>query len=49
MPPGPIIGWHIEGENVEVVTDFLFWAPKSLWMVTGAMKSEDNCFLAGKR
>ena len=37
-----------EGENIEAVTDFLFWALKSLQMVTAGMKSEDVCFLAGK-
>ena len=30
------------------MTDFLFWALKSLWMVTEVMSSEDDCFLAGK-
>jgi len=45
---GPITSWHIEGENVEAVTDFHFLALKSLQMVTTAMKLEDNCFLAGK-
>ena len=44
----PITPWQIEGEKVEVVTDFLFLALKSLQMVTAAMKSEDVCFLAGK-
>ena len=44
MASGPITSWQIEGEMVEVVTDFLLWALKSLWMVTLAM----NCFLAGK-
>ena len=48
MASGPIAAWQIEGEKVEVVTDFLFLAPKSLQMVTAAMKSEDDCFLAGK-
>ena len=48
MKSGPIIPWQIEGENVEVVTDFLFLALKSLWMATAAMKSEEDCFLAGK-
>ena len=45
---GPITSRQIEGENVEVVRDFLSWALKSLQMVTAAMKSEDVCFLAGK-
>ena len=44
----PITSWQIEREKVEVVTDFLSWALKSLWMVTAAMKLEDNCFLARK-
>ena len=44
MASGPITSWQIAGEMVEVVTDFLLWALKSLWMVTLAM----NCFLAGK-
>ena len=49
MASGPITAWEIEGEKVEVVTDSSSWAPKSLWMVTAAMKSEDVCFLAGKQ
>ena len=44
----PITPWQMEGENVEVGTDFLFLALKSLWMVTVATKSEDNRFLVGK-
>ena len=40
--------WQIEGEKVEVVTDFLFLALKLLRMVTVPIKSEDDCFLAGK-
>ena len=44
----PPTAWQIKGGKVEVVTRFLFLAPKSLWMVTVAMKSEDDCFLAGK-
>ena len=39
MASGPITSWWIEREKVEIVTDFLFWALKSLWMVTAAMKS----------
>ena len=42
MASGPITPWQIEGEKVEVVTDFLFLALKSLQMVTAAMKSEDR-------
>ena len=48
MASGPITSWQTEGEKVEVVTDFLSGALKSLQMVTAALKSEDNCFLAGK-
>ena len=49
MASGPITSWQIEGEKVEVVTDFSFLAPKSLQMVTAAMKPEEDCFSAGKR
>ena len=35
---GPIISWEIDGETVETVSDFIFWAPESLQMVTAAMK-----------
>ena len=48
MASGPITSWQIEGEKVEAVTDFLFWALNSLQMVTAAMKSEDDCLLAEK-
>ena len=48
MALGPITSLQLERENVEVVTDLLFWALKSLWMLTAAMKSEDDCFMAGK-
>jgi len=48
MASGSITAWQIEGEN-EVVTDFLCLVPKSVQMVTAAMKSEDDCFLAGKQ
>ena len=43
-----IISWQIDGETMETVTDFIFWAPKSLQMVTAAMKLKDACFLEGK-
>ena len=39
---GPITLWQIHGETVETVTDFIFWAPKSLQMVTAAMKLKDT-------
>ena len=45
---GPIISWQIDGETVETVADFIFWAPKSLQMVTAAMKLKDAYFLEGK-
>ena len=38
MASGPITSWEIDGEAVETVSDFIFWAPKSLQMVTAAMK-----------
>ena len=44
---GPITSWQIDGERVEIVSDF-FWAPKSLQMVTTAMKLKDTCSLEGK-
>ena len=37
MASGPITSWQINGETMETVTDFIFWAPKSLQMVTAAM------------
>ena len=49
MASGPIISWQIDGEKVETVTDFIFsLAPKSLWMVTGAMELKDSCSLKVK-
>ena len=41
MSSGPITSWEIDGETVETVPDFLFWAPKSPQMVTAAMKLKD--------
>ena len=43
MASGPITSWQTDGEKVETVTDFIFWAPKSLQMVTTAMKLKDAC------
>ena len=43
MASGPITSWQINGEEVEAVTDFIFWAPKSLQMVTAAVKLKDTC------
>ena len=48
MASGPITSWEIDGETVETVSDFVFWAPKSLRMVTAAMKLKDACSLEGK-
>ena len=45
---GAIILWHIDGETVETVTDFIWGAPKSLKMVTEAMKLKDTCSLEEK-
>ena len=47
MAAGPITSWQIEGEKVEVVTDFLFLGSK-ITADGAAMKSEDIHFLAGK-
>ena len=41
MASGPITSWEIDGETVETLSDFIFWAPKSLQMVTAAMKLKD--------
>ena len=48
MAAGPINSWQIDGETMETVTDFIFWAPKSLQMVTAAIKLKDACSLEGK-
>ena len=48
MASGPITSWQINGEAVETVTDFIFGAPKSLQMVTAAIKLKDTCSLEGK-
>ena len=48
MASGPITSWQIDGETVETVTDFIFGAPKSLQMVTAAMKLKDACSLEEK-
>ena len=45
---GPNTSWQIDGETVETVSDFIFGAPKSLWMVTAAIKLKDACSLEGK-
>ena len=49
MASGPITSWEIDGETVETVADCIFWgAPKSLQMVTAAMKLKDTCSLEEK-
>ena len=48
MESGPITSWHIDGETVETVSDFIFGAPKSLQMVIAAMKLKESCPLEGK-
>ena len=48
MASGPNTSWEIDGETVETVSDFIFWAPKSLQMVTAAMKLKDTYSLEGK-
>ena len=48
MAPGPITLWQVDEETMERVTEFIFGAPKSLQMVTAAMKLKDTCFLEEK-
>ena len=49
MASGHITSWKIDGETVETVADFIFWgAPKSLQMVTAAMKLKEACSLEEK-
>ena len=48
MASGPITSWEIDGEIVETVSDFIFWAPKSLQMVIAAMKLKDAYSLEEK-
>ena len=48
MAYSPITSWQIGGETMETVTDFIFLAPKSLQMVTAAMKLKDACSLEKK-
>ena len=48
MASGPITSWQIDGDTVDTVSDFTFWAPKSLQMVTAAMKLKDTYSLEGK-
>ena len=48
LASGPITSWAIDGETVETMSDFIFWAPKSLQMVIAAMKLKDAYSLEGK-
>ena len=48
MASGPITSWEIDGETVETVSNYIFWAPKSLQMVIAAMKLKDDYSLEGK-
>ena len=48
MASGPITSWEIDGETVETVSDFIFWAPRLLQMVTTAMKLKDAYSLEKK-
>ena len=45
MASGPITSCQTDGEKMEMVADFIFLSPKSLWMVTVAMKLKDACSL----
>ena len=48
MASDPITSWQIDGERMETVRDFTFWAPKSLQMLTASKKLKDNCSLEEK-
>ena len=48
MASGPITSWQIDGETMETVTDFILGGPKSLQMVTAAIKLKDACSLKEK-
>ena len=48
MASGPITSWQIDGETVEIATDLILGAPKSLQMVIAAMKLKDACSFEGK-
>ena len=47
MASGPITSWELDGKTVETMSDFVFWAPKSLQMVIAAMKLKDTYSLEG--
>ena len=48
MASGPSTSWQIDGETVETVSEFIFWTPKSLQMVTATMKLKDAYSTEGK-
>ena len=48
MASGPITSWQTDGKTIETVTDFILGAPKSLQMLTAAMKLKDACSLKEK-
>ena len=48
MTSGHVTSWQVDGETVETVTDFILGAPKSLQLVTTAMKLKDTCSLEEK-
>ena len=48
MASGPITSWQVDGDTMETVRDSIFGAPKSLQMVTAAMKLKDTCSFEGK-
>ena len=48
MVSSPITSWEIDGEKIKTVTDFFSWDPKSLWIVTVAMKLKDARALVEK-
>ena len=48
MASGPITSWQIDGETMQTVRGCIFWSPKSLQMVTAAMKLKDAYLLEGK-
>ena len=48
MASGPTISWRIDGEPMKTMRDFIFWAPRSLQMVTATMKLKEACSLEEK-
>ena len=48
MAFGPITSWQIDRETMETVTNFISWAPESLWTVNAAMELKEACSLEEK-